>query len=228
MIPLAENSNSKVIINGLILTIVLLICFTVGSKIFSLLTAESLSISTRFVLTRLAFWLVFVAILLYVVLKEKQPLLLWPEVRYSIGLGILSVVAILFIIVIGTIFIALPFKLWGTLKASNAILAMLKMSIPVKILGIITAGVLEELIFRGYMIPRLNLFFKSQHPPVIISSVIFGLGHFGYGTPINVLVPLLIGLVFGYYYYHYRNIKILIICHLLIDTNALLNTVGRH
>ena len=222
MVLLTNRKENAVILNGLILTVALLFCLTVGSKVFSMLTAQSLSMQTRFTITRLALWLCFAVIYVYVLNKEKQPLLLWTENRYSIGFSILSVFAILMVILIGAIIIALPFKLWGTLKVSNAMLLMLKFSIPVKLFGIFTAGLLEELIFRGYMIPRLSLFFKGKHLPVIISSVIFSLGHTGYGTVINVLIPLLIGLVFGYHYQKYRNLKILIICHLLIDYNALI------
>jgi membrane protease YdiL (CAAX protease family) len=228
MTDISMPKQHKVIINGLILTFVLMCCFTAGSKILSVLTGDTLSLTTRFVLTRLTFWLFFVVILLYVVIKEKDTLLLWPEQAYSIWIFVLSVAAILLVILLGSILIALPFKLWGHIKISDAMVAMLQMSVPVKLLGIITAGVVEELIFRGYMIPRLTLFFKSRHPPVIISSVIFALGHIGYGTALNVLIPLLIGLVFGYHYYRYRNIKILIACHILIDANALLNTALKH
>lgn len=222
MVSLTNRKENTVILNGLIITVALLFCLTVGSKIFSMLTAHSLPMQTRFTITRIAFWLCFAVIYLYVLNKEKQPFLLWTENRYSIGFSILSVFAILMIILIGVIIIALPFKLWGALKVSNVMLLMLKFSIPVKLFGIFTAGLLEELIFRGYMMPRLSLFFKGKHLPVIISSVIFSLGHIGYGTVINVLIPLLIGLVFGYHYHKYRNLKILITCHLLIDYNALI------
>jgi membrane protease YdiL (CAAX protease family) len=157
---------------------------------------------------------------------EQQRLLLWEDKHYSVGYYILSVIVILLIILFGAAIIGLTLKHFNLLKLSAAITLMRNMGAPAKLLGAVTAGVLEELIFRGYMISRLKLFFKSGHWPVIISSVIFGVGHWGYGTAINVLVPLFIGLVFGYHYYKYRNIKILIICHLLIDLNAMFNTMA--
>ena len=222
MIQFIRKNQHATIVYGLLLTVALLLCFTVGSKVFSMLTVQSLSIDTRFLVTRLVFWLCFAVIYWYVLNKEKQPLLLWTEKRYSIGFSILSIFAILLVILIGAVIIALPYKLWGTLKVSNVVLLMLKLSFPAKLFGIFTAGLLEELVFRGYMIPRLQLLFKNQHLPIIISAVLFGLLHVGYGTIINVLMPIWIGLVFGYHYYKYRNLKMLIICHILIDYNALI------
>lgn len=222
MIQFIRKNQHATIVYGLILTVALFLCFTVGSKVFTMLTIQSLSMDARFVVTRLAFWLCFVVIYWYVLNKEKQPLLLWTEKRYSIGFSILSIFAILLVILIGAVIIALPYKLWGTLKVSNVVLLMLKLSFPAKLFGIFTAGLLEELVFRGYMIPRLQLLFKNQHLPIIISAVLFGLLHVGYGTIINILMPTWIGLVFGYHYYKYRNLKMLIICHILIDYNALI------
>lgn len=224
MTQFATKNPRVTIIYGLILSAVLFLCFSVGSKVFSILAGPGLPLDTRFVISRLFFWLCFVIILVYVSKAERQRLLLWDDERYSVGYYILSVIVILLIIVFGSAIIGLTLKRLDLLKFSPAITLMRNMSAPVKLLGIITAGVLEELIFRGYMIPRLKLFFKSGHWPVIISSVIFAAGHWGYGTLINILVPLFIGLVFSYHYYKYRNIKILIICHLLIDLNAMFIT----
>ena len=81
----------------------------------------------------------------------------------------------------------------------------------------LTAGVTEELLFRAYLIPRLQLFFKKPYMSAILSSVIFGLLHFGFGTAINVLGPIVIGIIFSFHYLKYRNIKILIICHFIWD-----------
>jgi uncharacterized protein len=92
---------------------------------------------------------------------------------------------------------------------------------------VITAAVCEELIFRGYLMPRLQLYFKSKWFPIIISALIFGAGHAAYGTIINTAVPLFIGLLFGWYYQQYRNIKVLILCHFLIDFISLVVMNGK-
>lgn len=221
----ADTGENTIILKGIILTGVLLLLISFG---LPFLAVYKLPLNTHFFVTRLVFWVWLAAIYAYVVKRERQPFLLWPEKVYSFGFYILSVLAILFIIVIGSSTIALILKSLGLLKASNAIPLLRKLSIPIKILTIVTAGFVEELIFRGYLIPRLTKFFKNEHLPIIISSVVFGLMHYGFGTIINVLVPILIGLIFGYHYYKYRNLKVLIICHLLIDTYALLVAMAKH
>jgi membrane protease YdiL (CAAX protease family) len=95
------------------------------------------------------------------------------------------------------------------------------MGAPLKLFTVATASIAEELIFRGYLMSRLQLYFKNTWAPVVISGVIFGLDHAAYGTLSNVLGPLFIGLLFGWRYQKYRNLKILIICHFAIDFIAL-------
>lgn len=226
MIAFYNQNEHKTIIRGLVLALVLLTIFTLSSKFLPGFAAGGLSISAKMLITRLAFWLVFAIIYWYVKKNEKQPFIIWPEQSYSIGYYILSVIVILIVIVVGAAVIILPLKAAGLLKYSRFLGLIKSISVPIKLFTIITAGFLEEFIFRGYMIPRLKLFFKSEHPPIIISAIIFGLGHVGFGTLINVLFPILIGLIFGYHYYKYRNLKILIICHLLIDLNAMFNTMA--
>jgi membrane protease YdiL (CAAX protease family) len=223
MIKFYNQSEHKTIIKGLVLTFLLLTAFTLSSKLLPGFASSNLSINTRMLITRLAFWLIFVIIYCYVIKTEKQPFIIWQEQRYNIGYYLLSVIVILIVIIIGAAAITLPLKAAGLLKQTPFLALIKTISVPIKLFTIITAGFLEEFIFRGYMIPRLKLFFKSEHPPIIISAVIFGLGHVGFGTLVNVLIPMLIGLVFGYHYYKYRNLKILIICHLLIDLNAMFN-----
>lgn len=91
----------------------------------------------------------------------------------------------------------------------------------------LTAGITEEIIFRGYIQPRLETILKSPYLSILITSTLFGLLHYGYGTINNIIGPLFIGLIFSIHYWKFRNIKVLIICHILIDTIAL-NALLRH
>lgn len=91
----------------------------------------------------------------------------------------------------------------------------------------VTAGITEEFIFRGYMISRLSLFFKNKTLPVLISAVLFSAIHFGYKSISELIFSFLIGIIFGYHYQKYRNIKVLIIMHFLIDIMAMLPALYR-
>jgi hypothetical protein len=80
-----------------------------------------------------------------------------------------------------------------------------------------TAGVTEELIFRVYLLQRLELLLKNSYLAIFISTVLFALLHISYGTISNVTGPFIIGLVFAIHYWKYRNIKFIIIFHFIWD-----------
>jgi membrane protease YdiL (CAAX protease family) len=216
LISFKEIERQKVL-GGIFLTIVLLAAWMFGSKILGLALAHTLSKQTLFLISRLTFWLYFAIVFWYAHKQEKLPFILWPEKSYSALYSIVSVIVLYLVVGAGAVAISLVVRLFGPLEASNKIKGMLQFDIPVKLLAVITAAVAEELIFRAYLIPRLKVFFKNIHLPVIISAFIFGIAHASYGTVVNTAVPLFIGLLFGYHYYKYRNLKILVICHFMID-----------
>lgn len=55
----------------------------------------------------------------------------------------------------------------------------------------LVSGVTEEVFFRGFLQPRIGL---------VASSLLFGLAHIGYGTILQVVAPVLLGLFFGLLY----------------------------
>lgn len=80
-----------------------------------------------------------------------------------------------------------------------------------------TAGVTEELIFRGYIMTRLSLLFKNNYMPIILSALAFSALHYGYKSLRELIFAFLIGILFGTYYQRYRNIKVLIAAHFMVD-----------
>ncbi|MEZ2338202.1 lysostaphin resistance A-like protein [Mucilaginibacter sp. RCC_168] len=224
MIQPLKNQAHKTIINGLILTVVLLICWSLSSRFL----LHDFSKATQVLVSRITFWLYTGAIYLYAIRKEKQTFLLWADKHYKTGNYILHIILIFLVILFisGICFFIL--KCFGLLKMSEDVIRLRKLNAPLKVFIAITAGVAEELIFRGYMMTRLCILFKNKHLPIFISAIIFGVAHIWYGTLVNVLYPAIIGIVFGYHYYKYRNLKMLIICHFLIDLNALFNPALKH
>jgi len=179
-------------------------------------------------LKKLIIWIWLLLIYLYSIKVEKQKLLLWTDKKQTVLFYFISIISVL-----GLSFLAgasqqlLP-KLGVKVQTSqvlNEMLAYVHTHTILLVLTCVTAGVVEELIFRGYLIPRLNILFKNSYLPVILSALIFGVAHIGYGTLINMFVPFLLGLIFGIYYQKYRNIKVLIFCHFFIDFLSL--TLGK-
>ena len=175
-------------------------------------------------LSRLAFWLALLLLFMYSRKIERQPLLLWNEKAYPVWRYIASVLLTL-LAVFGAVIVMAMIAVMFQLKTSEGfgrLIPVLRAYPVLLVFTAITAGVTEELMFRGYLIPRLQALFKNNYIPVVLSSIVFGFLHFGYGTALNVIGPMLIGIVFGFHYVKYRNITILMIVHFLWDYILLL------
>lgn len=173
---------------------------------------------------KILLWLWLFCIYFYAIKVEKQKFLLWDEKKYSVLFITLSVFIIIGLVMLSNL---LPhfLTMFGLKKEHSSILeamlAYLKKRPMLLILNCVTAGIVEEMIFRGYLIPRLKVLFGNGFWAVIVSALVFGMAHVTYGTVSNIIVPLFIGLIFGFYYLKYKNLKILIISHFFIDLVAL-------
>jgi len=84
----------------------------------------------------------------------------------------------------------------------------------------LTAGITEELFFRGYVMSRLSLFFQNRHVQVLISAALFCSIHISYHYWGETIFTFLLGLIFGYHYQRFRNIKVLMVVHFIVDAVA--------
>ncbi len=86
----------------------------------------------------------------------------------------------------------------------------------------ITAGVCEEALFRGYLMTRLRILFKSDSWlwPLLISSVIFGAAH-GYQGPHGMILLSVYGLILGGIFIYTKSLWPVIVVHALQDLLAL-------
>jgi membrane protease YdiL (CAAX protease family) len=64
--------------------------------------------------------------------------------------------------------------------------------------------------------------YNSPVAGILVSAILFGILHSTYGTIGQVVIPFFIGVVFAVFYKFYSNIKILIICHFMIDFVSLM------
>lgn len=79
----------------------------------------------------------------------------------------------------------------------------------------VTAGVVEEIVFRGFMLWYLS-FFMALWPAVLVSSVAFGLAHSYQGFSGMIRVGL-VGLAFGALFVVSGSIWLPIVGHILVD-----------
>lgn len=206
------NPSNKIACSLALFALLIAICVA-GSIYLSATTGY-------FLVSRLLFWTALGLIFLYCIKTEHQPLLLWPEKAQGFKKACISIFLILLLIVAGSAALRVIAHVFHWQAESAVVSRLIGYGAPLRLFIVVTAAYTEEMLFRGYLMPRLQLFFKGNWLPVILSSLIFGLAHFRYATFVNIAGPVFIGLVFAAYYQKYRNIKVLIICHFIIDLSA--------
>ena len=83
-------------------------------------------------------------------------------------------------------------------------------------LGLLLVGIVEELVFRGYMHTFLSKFTESSSAIVAISSIAFGLIHWSLGLH-AVLITSIIGAVFMIAYLKTRALPPVMLAHFAIN-----------
>lgn len=86
---------------------------------------------------------------------------------------------------------------------------------------VLVVAVAEEVIFRGYLILRLKTVTGSTTTAVVLSSVIFSLGH-GYEGSAGVVTVGFMGLAFAIVYVWRRSLVASIVMHFLQDFLAII------
>jgi membrane protease YdiL (CAAX protease family) len=81
----------------------------------------------------------------------------------------------------------------------------------------ISAGITEEIIYRGYLFYALGIIFPNISLILIllISTIIFGIGHIYQGK--EAIRPTIIGFIFGIFYIVFNSIIPIIIIHIAQD-----------
>ena len=164
-------------------------------------------------------WITLPLLYQYAVKIEDRPFLLWEEQTRSILFFITSVVVLFILAFCATYISSIPYKLGfhEDYKIMRYWHALIKQNRIVLIFVCASAGITEELLIRGYILPRLSLIFKSGYMPVLFSAFIFSLLHIGYGNLAECIFTFLFGVICAVYYTKYQNITVLVVFHFLFD-----------
>jgi len=178
--------------------------------------------------SRFIFWSIVGVLFVYTYKTSRGPFLLWKEQSYTVKFYIISIGVMYLLYILEGIVASVPL-LFGVHDNKIILLKMIQLmnkSIWLAIFGAITAGITEELIFRGFILPRLQIAFNSAAAAIMLSSLMFSSLHYTYHSLRELIATFLIGLMFAIHYQKYRNIKIIVIAHFIIDMIAFL--IGRH
>ena len=86
---------------------------------------------------------------------------------------------------------------------------------------VVIVAVAEETIFRGYLMLRFGAIAGSKAVAVLVSSIIFALGH-GYEGTAGVITVVALGLVFALVYVWRKNLVAPMVMHFLQDFIAII------
>jgi membrane protease YdiL (CAAX protease family) len=215
-----------IILIGISFSFVLAVLFSLeGGKLLLHLNGLSEITATVFFESRLFYWLIAGLLFLYTTSIEKLPLLYWTEKKYT-AIHFLKIVGITLLMLYGLSAVTAGIgHILGFTKYSaklNMYLSIFNKNAPVLLFTCFTAAITEELIFRAYMLPRLEMIFTNKYAAIIISSLLFACCHLSYGTFDEFTGTFFIGAGLAFQYQKYRNIKVVMICHFLFDLINLL------
>ena len=136
------------------------------------------------------------------------------EIGLGIGVGVVLWAGVLAVMVI----VALAVGLVGGFEnlpteAPKMVLWMGSLSVLLRLMVSLSAGVVEEVFFRGFLMPRVGFG---------LSNVLFVLGHLSYQQPLQVLGVALLSVAFSYLTLWRGNIWPAIAAHFLFDAIQLL------
>lgn len=161
-----------------------------------------------------------VALILYLVWRDRQPL---HKIGWSIDrvwTDVLLGIALFIPLTLGIGFLDAFLRSAGLSGPPEAVPKFLSPSGTVQLVLafflVIVVAIAEETIFRGYMIARFSTVTRSAIAAVVLSSVIFSLGH-GYEGSAGVVTVGVLGLVFALVFVWRKSIVAPVVMHFLQD-----------
>ena len=169
------------------------------------------------VLELLAMWLFLGIIVAIVVFWERQSLAsMWlrPPAWSSLGWGLLLAIA--------TIVVVMPALTWllrvaGIPGFEAGMAKILVLPLPFRVFAVITAGVVEDVLFLGYGFTRLTLLTGTRWTAAIFTIALFALLHFpnwGLGPVLAYFVA--VGLAVAFFVWR-QDLLANIVAHVIVD-----------
>lgn len=174
---------------------------------------------TTHLFDQLSMWALFALLVAIIIWGERRSLNSiglgswnWRSVGWGLG-------AAAFILAIGAIAVPLLTRM-GVVDFSKGFAVVLVWPLWLRAVAVVTAGVVEEVLYRGYAIERLAALTGSYWLGGIISIIVFGLVHLPLWGPGILFNALFGGTVFTLLYLWRRDLWPCIIAHTLLDAIA--------
>jgi len=168
-------------------------------------------------------WALGAIVLVYVLAVERRPLssvgwgkLTWKSFAWGIGASVVG------FFLVGGVLINIVLVKLNLLPHSDVMRALAAMPFWMRLLIVIRAGVVEELLFRGFGIERLTELTGSRILASAVTLAAFTLGHLSYLSVGQLVVAAGAGLVVTVLYLVRRDLWANIISHFLTDAVSVL------
>jgi len=108
-------------------------------------------------------------------------------------------------------------------STKSAVAKLINLPLPTRILLVITAGICEEFLFRGFAITALTRFTGNRWLSGLLSLAVFTVAHAGlFGWHSALLIPCVLGLILTLLFLLRRNLVLGMAVHTLIDAIGLI------
>jgi membrane protease YdiL (CAAX protease family) len=167
----------------------------------------------------ICFWAMALVVLAVVLCWERQPLRSIGFRRLTMKEGLLSLsLGMLLFVLVPALGIFMERVVGISTSTMGVVAALAKYPIWLRAILAARAGFVEEILYRGYPIERLNRLTGRIWPGALISLIIFTVVHLpplGLGTTVGMVLP--IGVILTGLYVWKRNLTLNITVHFLID-----------
>jgi uncharacterized protein len=204
----------------------LVLCFALPEAHLGSLLASGDDLSSK-AIREAAFWLIGLAIVLYVVAVEHRPLSSigfrrpgWKTLVYAILASVVMIVAVV-------LTYSVLFPLFGLKMNQNAVASITKTPLWFQILIFLRAGVVEEILYRGYPIERVQELTGSKWIAALVSITVFVLAHLESWGGAQLLVVSSGAIVLSLLYVWRRDLLCNMLAHFLVDLMGFL-AAGAH
>lgn len=170
------------------------------------------------VIVNMSYMGIIIVVFIAIIKKKKMNINIFPE-KFNIKYKVFTIIVSLFFII--TPIVTTNYQLYNILSLIyNAIITV----------------IFEEFIFRGYIFKEISLM-KNDLIAYIVSTLLFGIWHFGYIDTIiwrtslfytnsdivnimfwKVITGIVIGIVLGFFRYKNKNVYSSILIHTFINT----------
>ena len=167
-------------------------------------------------------WALGAVVVLYVLIVERRPLssIGWNGISWkTFAIGAAGAVAVI-AFAGAVIAIVLPFL--HLQQNAEALKQMVALPYGLRLFIVLRAGIVEEILFRGYGIERLRELIGNKYVAGAITLVIFSLAHLSHWGLAQLVVAGAAGLVLTVLYLWRRDLGTNMVAHFLVDGSQLL------